>query len=162
MEIHTVRPYSFLFLASALLFISCGASRQTAVADDTHNIGITKVSKRSSSGSINTVERDAVMDNTTTSVIDMLRRVPGVDIGGGNSITIRGVNSMTLSNEPLFVVDGVPVGTGYQSVSAMNANEINRISVLKGPSAGIYGSQGANGVIVIETKGAIAERKRKN
>ena len=153
MKLYTSRLSFMFLLASALLLVSCGTSREKNRSDDEiHNIGYGKVSKRSSTGSISTVESNRSMDDSSTSVLDMLRRVPGVVVGGGNSITIRGVSSLTSSNEPLFVVDGVAVGTGYRSVSSMNPNDVNRISVLKGPSAGIYGSRGANGVIIIETK----------
>jgi iron complex outermembrane receptor protein len=153
MKPHMSRLFSMFLLASALLLVSCGTSSKGSRGDqEVHNIGYGKVSKNSSSGSINTVERDKTMENNNISVLDMLRRVPGVEIGGGNSITIRGVTSLSLSSEPLFVLDGVPVGTGYQAVSGMNPNDIKRISVLKGSSASIYGSQGANGVIVIESK----------
>ena len=153
MRIYMFRLFSMVLLTYSLLLISCGTSRKAPRADqEVHNAGYGKVSKRSTSGTINTVERDRTMENSNISVLDMLRRVPGIEIGGGNSITIRGATSLSLSTEPLFVLDGVPVGTGYQSVSAMNPNDIKRISVLKGSSASIYGSQGANGVIVIESK----------
>ena len=139
---------------SVFSLLSCGTSREPVRYGDEEiqNTGYSKTSKRNSSESISTVNRDKSMDNSQITILDMLRRVPGVAIGGGNSITIRGASSLTLSNEPLFVVDGVAVGVGYRSVSSMNPNDVKRISVLKGPSAGIYGSRGANGVIVIETK----------
>jgi len=153
MKLHISYLFSIFLFVSALSLLSCGTPREgTRTDDQVHNTGYGKVSKRSSSGSINTVERDETMNNSNLTVLDMLRNVPGIMIGGGNSITIRGVSSLTLSSEPLFVLDGVPVGTGYQSVSAMNPRDIKRISVLKGSSASIYGSQGANGVIVIESK----------
>lgn len=146
---------SLLFLlATVSLLFSCSAPRQGAPSKDleTHETGYGKVSKRNATSSISTVERDKNMEMGNLSLIDMLRRVPGVEIQGGNSILIRGASSLTLSNEPLFVVDGVTVGNGYNSVSSINPNDVDRISVLKGPSAGIYGAQGANGVIVIKTK----------
>jgi len=153
MKPHISRLFAMFLFASVLSLISCGTSREgTRVDNQVHNTGYGKVSKRTSTTSINTVERDQIMDNNNTSVLDMLRRVPGVVIGGGNSITIRGASSLHMSTEPLFVVDGVTVGTGYRAVSAMNPRNIKRISVLKGPAASIYGSRGANGVIVIETK----------
>jgi len=92
-------------------------------------------------------------------------KVPGVQIvdtgepGGGISIRIRGGSSVTSSNEPLFVVDGVPltVGGGLSSgrnpLNFLNPNDIESITVLKDASAtAIYGSRGANGVLMIETK----------
>jgi TonB-linked outer membrane protein, SusC/RagA family len=92
-------------------------------------------------------------------------KVAGVQIvdtgepGGGISIRIRGGSSVTSSNEPLFVVDGVPlvVGGGLSSgrdpLNFLNPNDIASITVLKDASAtAIYGSRGSNGVIMIETK----------
>ena len=92
-------------------------------------------------------------------------KVAGVQIvdtgepGGGISIRIRGGSSVTSSNEPLFVVDGVPlvVGGGLSSgrdpLNFLNPNDVASITVLKDASAtAIYGSRGSNGVIMIETK----------
>ena len=154
----------FLLLIGAFLLASCGAPRYADEDYDveTHNIGITKVDRRSNTTSITTVDRDEAMDNGNVSILDMLRRVPGVVVGGDNSITIRGASSIHMSTEPLFVVDGMTVGSGYQAVSSLNPNDINRISVLKGPAASIYGVRAANGVIVIEMKGAKMERRKVN
>jgi TonB-dependent SusC/RagA subfamily outer membrane receptor len=147
------RLFSIFLFVSALSLLSCGTSREgTRTDEDIHNTGYGKETKRSSIASISTVERDKSMNDANISVLDMLRRAPGVSIGPGNSITIRGASSIYMSTEPLFVVDGVAVGSSYQAVSSMNPQDIRQISVLKGPSASIYGSRGANGVIVIETK----------
>ncbi|MGY0034679.1 TonB-dependent receptor plug domain-containing protein [Pedobacter sp. NJ-S-72] len=79
--------------------------------------------------------------------------------GGGVSIQIRGVSSISGSNSPLFVIDGViipPVnnpGGGSNPLNAINPAEIESIDVLKDASAtAIYGSQATNGVVVITTK----------
>ena len=72
--------------------------------------------------------------------------------GGGISIRIRGGTSITSSNEPLYVVDGVPLGVGVSLGSLLNPDDIASFTVLKDASAtAIYGSAGANGVILIET-----------
>ena len=69
--------------------------------------------------------------------------------GGSVSIRIRGVGSINSSNEPLYVVDGVP----YGNLNAINPNDIDRIDVLKdAASAAIYGSRGSNGVVLVTTK----------
>lgn len=71
--------------------------------------------------------------------------------GGGVSIRIRGVGSINSTNEPLYVVDGVP----YGSLNAINPNDIERIDVLKDASAAsIYGSRASNGVVLVTTKHA--------
>ena len=86
-------------------------------------------------------------------------RFPGVTVlqmaNGGVAVRIRGVSSFMSSNEPLYVVDGSPMQTGPGGSLSLNAYDIASIEVLKDPSqTGIYGMRGANGVIVITTKGA--------
>jgi len=76
-------------------------------------------------------------------------RIPGVNVTG-NKVVIRGVNTLYGSTDPLFLVDGIPVDGPY--ALSMNPVDIERIEVLKGPDAAIYGVRGANGVIAIYTK----------
>jgi TonB-linked SusC/RagA family outer membrane protein len=85
----------------------------------------------------------------------------GGEPGGGISIRIRGGTSVNASNEPLFVVDGVPlavgggISAGRNPLNFLNAEDIESMTILKDASAtAIYGSRGANGVVIIETKGA--------
>jgi len=76
----------------------------------------------------------------------------GGDPAGGISVRIRGGTSITSSNEPLYVVDGVPLGVGVSLGPLLNPDDIASFTVLKDASAtAIYGSAGANGVILIET-----------
>ncbi len=83
-------------------------------------------------------------------VLEMIQgRIPGVVVSG-NTVQIRGPSSFYGSNEPLFLIDNVP--TDLNAVQSLNPNDIDRIEVLKGPSAAIYGVRGANGVIAIFTK----------
>jgi TonB-dependent SusC/RagA subfamily outer membrane receptor len=85
-----------------------------------------------------------------SNLFDVLKgRVPGLAVSG-NSINIRGVNSIMLSNEPLYLLDGVPIDAS--GVSGINPQDVDRIEILSGPSSAIYGSRGANGVIAIYTK----------
>ena len=115
----------------------------------------------------------------TDAVSALSGRVAGVQIssstnmGGSSRILIRGANSITQGNQPLFVVDGIPMDNSNYSSGADNGNggvdygnllndlnpdEIENISVLKGPAAAIYGSRAANGVIIVTTKRAKAGR----
>lgn len=92
-----------------------------------------------------------------SSLADMLDRVPGVDVrrlsGADFSVRIRGVRSLTSSNEPLFVVDGMP--RMATTLEAIIPGSIVRIDVLKDPgSLAAYGARGANGVILITTEDA--------
>lgn len=77
-------------------------------------------------------------------------RVPGVVVNG-DKVAIRGVHTLLGSNEPLYLVDGMPV-SDVNAVLAIPVEDIDRIEILKGPSCAIYGSRGGNGVIAIYTK----------
>jgi TonB-dependent SusC/RagA subfamily outer membrane receptor len=82
-------------------------------------------------------------------IYELIRgRLPGVSVSNDNSITIRGVNSLRYTAEPLFVVDGVNVS----SIDYILPNNVKKISVLKGADAAVYGLQGSSGVILITTK----------
>jgi len=81
-------------------------------------------------------------------IYDMIRgRVAGVEVSG-RSIKIRGTNSLNVSTEPLFVVDGVIV----REIDDIAPETVKSIEVLKGPDASVYGTRGSNGVIVITRK----------
>lgn len=96
--------------------------------------------------------------------------------GAGAEIRIRGIGSINASSEPLYVIDGIPVQSGSPSptdfsnsgkssniMSTMNPNDVESISVLKDASAtAIYGSRGANGVILITTKSGKAGKAKIN
>lgn len=84
-----------------------------------------------------------------SNIYDYMRgRLPGVRVTNDNKIIIRGINSLTLSSDPLFVVNGAIV----DNIDFINVNDIREISVLKDASASIYGSRGTNGVILISMK----------
>ena len=95
--------------------------------------------------------KSGVVDYTDSSgrvyldIYDMIRgRVAGVEVSG-KSIRIRGANSLNVSNDPLFVVDGVIV----KSIDDIAPETVKSIEVLKGPDASVYGTRGSNGVILI-------------
>lgn len=108
-----------------------------------------------------TVTLDEVLPPPVMSLEQLLAgRLAGVTVarasGGGISVLIRGPGSFYSSNEPLYVVNGVPVEAGPSGTLAwLNPQDIASISVLKdAASTAIYGVRGANGVIVIKTKGS--------
>jgi len=122
-------------------------------------------------GAASVVKADAIRDVPTLSFEKAMGgKIAGLQIttlsgqaGSTSSIRVRGVGSMNASNEPLYVVDGVPVISGnvtqmgiYTSSNVMNSinpNDIESITVLKDAAASaLYGSRAANGVIVITTK----------
>ncbi len=102
----------------------------------------------------NIPEKPGVIDIKDSSVpayqdiYDMIRgRVAGVEVSG-KSIKIRGTNSLNVSTEPLFVVDGVMV----REIDDIAPETVKSIEILKGPDASAYGIRGSNGVIVITRK----------
>lgn len=140
-------------------------------------VGYGTMKKRDLSGSISQIKGDDLMQGNATDVAHGLQgKIAGVQVnqsdgspGAGVTITVRGANSFTTSSQPLYIVDGVPYGTnpnGTPSSSAnegnnqfssplsmINPNDIEKIEVLKDASAtAIYGSRGANGVVIITTK----------
>lgn len=117
--------------------------------NDLVDIGYGKAKKRNLSTSVGEVNKEHLKNAFHyISIYDMIKgEVTGVVVNG-ESITIRGISSINFSNQPLFVVDGVPTS----NISNLSPNDVKSISVLKGASAAIYGSRGANGVIVIRLK----------
>lgn len=78
--------------------------------------------------------------------------------GGDASVVIRGVGTLQAGSQPLYIVDGIPVGGGLQDLSS---NDIQSIEVLKdASSASIYGSRGSNGVVLVTTKKGTADKMR--
>jgi TonB-dependent SusC/RagA subfamily outer membrane receptor len=113
--------------------------------DDVVDIGYGKVKRKDVTSNVNKIDGNNPKYASYRNIYDMIRgEVPGVQVVG-NSIKIQGASSLTLSTEPLYVVDGVTVN----SIDNILPYQVKSIQVLKGSSASIYGSRGANGVIVI-------------
>jgi TonB-dependent SusC/RagA subfamily outer membrane receptor len=108
------------------------------------DIGYGSVKQKDLLTPVNTIDTRNNKYATYKNIFEVLKGTPGV-IVNGTSIKIQGQSSLTLSSEPLFVVDGSPTN----SVEGISPLEIESITVLKGASASIYGSRGANGVILI-------------
>lgn len=111
--------------------------------------------------STSTVTSPEIAREPSLSLDQLLQgRLSGVTVsrapGGGISVQIRGPSSFYLTDEPLYVVDGIPIQPGPGStLSWLNPQDIASITVLKDPgSTAIYGVRGGNGVVVIKTKGA--------
>ncbi|WP_221929460.1 SusC/RagA family TonB-linked outer membrane protein [Saccharicrinis carchari] len=131
-----------------------------AELDDVVVIGYGTVKKKDLTGSIESVSGDLLVKSNNTNITETLNgNVSGVLVskssnrpGADMSMQIRGANSINSSNEPLYVINGVP---SYSGMKHLNASDIESIDVLKdASSAAIYGSRGANGVVIITTKGA--------
>lgn len=102
-------------------------------------------------GAMSQLTKNDVDFSNYTSMHELIRgRFAGVQVHSNGDIVIRGVNSLTLSSAALIVVDGVPVD--QSALYSMVPSNVASINVLKDGSAAIYGTRGANGVVIIETR----------
>lgn len=120
--------------------------------------GYSTLKRESVTGALQTISGEELRDITTPSVENMLSaKAPGVQVtpssgqpGSRGAVTIRGQASLSGTTEPLWVIDGVIIGS---EPGDLNPDDIETMSVLKdAASTAMYGSQGANGVIVVTTK----------
>ena len=131
-------------------------------------IGYATVKKKDVTGSVAGINQKDIRSRPVDNALQAMQgKVAGVDItsnerpGTVGAINIRGVRSLTASNTPLFVVDGIPLTTG--GIDFLNPNDIESIDVLKDASAtAIFGSRGANGVVIVTTKQAKSGRTQVN
>lgn len=130
--------------------------------DEVVVIGYGTMRKRDLTGSIMQIRPDKIADENPNTVQDVLRGIPGLQVGldisakGGGSMQLRGQRSVYTDgshNEPLIILDGMMF---YGELSEINPDNIGQIDVLKDASAtAIYGAKAANGVIIISTKKGI-------
>lgn len=174
---------------NAILVVSyIGYTTKEVIVDNEDNIKITleesatglkevvvtalgiKRENKSLGYSVQELKGKSISETPASSLLNSISgKVSGVQItssngapGSSTRIQIRGASSIGSTNEPLFVVDGVPIDNGNYSsgstdygngASAINSDDIESMSILKGPAASsIYGSRGANGVVLITTK----------
>ena len=179
--------------ANAVIEISCiGYASQTftasqvpptvTLAEDTQFldevvvIGYGTVKKEDMTGSIVAIKNEEINRGAVVNTQDMLKgKVAGLLVtpgdggpGSGSRIRIRGSASLSASNDPLIIIDGVPLasdaGTGMSNpLDLVNPNDIESFTVLKdASSAAIYGSRASNGVIIITTKRGKGNRPQVN
>lgn len=123
-------------------------------------IGYGTVKKADLAGSVSVMDNKAFKDQPLTQASDALQgRVSGVNVvsdgipGGSVKIRVRGTNSINKSNDPLYVVDGMVRESGLDGI---NPEDIQSIQILKDASStAIYGSRGANGVVIVTTKSGV-------
>lgn len=121
-------------------------------------VGYGTKKKKDLTGSIVSVGAEEIASRPVQNAVQAIQgKAAGVDIGTNErpgtvgTIRIRGSRSISASNSPLYVVDGIPLNSG--GIDFINPNDIESIDVLKDASAtAIYGSRGANGVIIVTTK----------
>lgn len=128
--------------------------------DEVVVVGYGTQSKARVTGSIASIKKEQIKDMPVTSFEQAIAgQMPGVQVmqqsgtpGSGSSIKVRGASSITAGTNPLIVIDGFPITTS-NTATLLNPEDIESIEVLKdASSAAIYGSRGANGVIVVTTK----------
>ncbi|MFZ5973307.1 MAG: TonB-dependent receptor plug domain-containing protein [Bacteroidota bacterium] len=130
-----------IVITAALALLGCASSSRTTSTNDSQAANANSFSP----------------DNPAIALADYLKRIPGVQViqgGTTTQVTIRGNNSLSGNLEPLFVINGVNVGFGYENAEPLVAvPDIASVQVLKsGQETATYGMQGSNGVIVIRTK----------
>jgi len=126
--------------------------------EDVVVIGYAAVKKRDVTGAVASINQKDIMSRPVDNVVQAMQgKIAGMDISSNErpgtvpTIFIRGRRSIQASSDPLFVVDGIPLITG--GIDNLNPGDIESIDVLKDASAtAIYGSRGANGVIIVTTK----------
>ena len=129
--------------------------------DETIVVAYGTATKSSFTGSASMVKAETIEARVTTNVTSALAgTTPGVQVisssgdpaSGGSTIRIRGIGSMSASNAPLYIVDGMPYDG---NIADINPSDVESMSVLKDAAASaIYGARGANGVVLITTKRA--------
>ena len=177
-EPEAVLQFSFIGYVSEEVPVNGRSTVDIALTDDLQQLSevvVTGYGTRSTegfTGSMGSVGADKIQNKPLATVDQALQgSVPGVQLsatsgtpGAAQDIRIRGISSITADNDPLFVIDGIPVtnasdinrstATGSLSpLSALSPNDIASITVLKDASAtALYGARGANGVIIVTTK----------
>ena len=144
----------------------------TEQLDEVVVIGYGSVKKNDLSGSVVALKAEELNKGAVTSPQELIQgKVPGLHVsspdgqpGAGSSIRIRGGASLNASNDPLIVIDGIPVANDAapgtpNALATINPNDIETFTVLKDASAtAIYGSRASNGVIIITTKKGTQDR----
>lgn len=132
--------------------------------DDVVVVGYTTAKRSTLTSSISSVKKEDFVEGSATSPLQLLRgRVAGLAInnttgdpnGSGMQVMLRGVSTLTGSQEPLVVIDGI----SGASLSTVSPDDIETIDILKdGSAAAIYGTRGTNGVIIITTKKGASDK----
>jgi TonB-dependent SusC/RagA subfamily outer membrane receptor len=151
-------------LATLLAGAGCRSSgvaahTRTATSLDSVNVGYGREARRNVTAAITSLDGDVAHRNNPTTIADMLEgRVAGLEVrrmGRGEiSVRIRGPHSITAKGEPLYVLDGIPQPYGSLDIlSDLDPRDVQSIEVIKDASGtSLYGSRGANGVILITMK----------
>lgn len=157
MRIAVVRAAAGLALVT-LAACGSGAPKDPAPApapEGETQVGYGSQPKERVTGSISSVDQETIENRGSRSILDLLDDVPGVQVirgPSGPTIRVRGGATINSSEEPLFVIDGVPAMSVESALASINPADVERIEVLKDASASIYGLRAGNGVILVRTK----------
>jgi iron complex outermembrane receptor protein len=171
-EASSTLVFSFIGYKSQEILVGNQTNFNIILKTDTENlsevviIGYGQVKKEDATGSVIAIKSDDFNKGSISSPQELLTgKMPGVTItsgggapGSGSTIRIRGGSSLSASNDPLIIIDGVPISSDAVSgmrnpLNTINPNDIATFTVLKDASAtAIYGSRASNGVILVTTK----------
>ena len=147
-----------LALAASLLLAGCHARSGPAPAaapEDEVNVGYGTQPAGNVTTSVTSITEQEMARAHGKRMEDVLQGVPGLTVlrsGGSYTLRIRGAQSLSGSDEPLVVVNGVP--TTVEALFELSPQEVKRIDILKDAgAAAVYGSRGGNGVILVTTRG---------
>ncbi len=141
--------------------INVTSAEEAIALDAVVAIGYGSVRKKDLTTAVSTVSNEDMKLRPVTEASGFIQgKVAGVTVqqtsglpGSGMTVRVRGASSIASSNDPLYVVDGVPVGTGNYAIAYLSPQDIETMQILKdASSAAIYGSRAANGVVLITTK----------
>lgn len=141
--------------------IDVTSAEEAMVLDAVVAIGYGSVRKKDLTTAVSTVSTEDMKLRPVTEASGFIQgKVAGVTVqqtsglpGSGMTVRVRGASSIASSNDPLYVVDGVPIGTGNYAIAYLSPQDIETMQILKdASSAAIYGSRAANGVVLITTK----------
>lgn len=156
-----IKRYQLLLcLFSMALFYACSGSKNTANSDPERSPAVVdngyQVVPADNTNQSNIMVNPNKEKPSNENLADMMSKLPGVRVNGSGAyakITVGGAASFMSGTDPLFVVNGRAIGSDFSIIHSMvRPNDVVSLSVLKGSDATIYGSRGANGVIVIRTK----------
>jgi TonB-dependent SusC/RagA subfamily outer membrane receptor len=143
---------------SGCTWLKTPASDGPKASDDEVSLGYATESRAHSTAAVSSLSELEIKEMKVARVEELLERIPGVTVSrtssGDYSVRVRGSRSFQGGNEPLYVVDGIPVAAAglLRATDGIAPGHILRIDVLKDAgSLAMYGSRGANGVILITT-----------
>ncbi|WP_308991088.1 TonB-dependent receptor [Mariniflexile litorale] len=163
-KVGEILVFSFVGMKTTEITVDSKSSYNIVLQEDASQldevvvVGYGTQKKSDVTGALVSVSAEDITSRPVNNAIEAIQgKAAGVDItsnerpGQLGSITIRGVRSLSASNSPLYVLDGIPLITG--GIQNVNPQDIESIDILKDASAtAIYGSRGANGVVIITTK----------